>query len=123
MNTSEILIKLHWELANNKNWEKFAEILSDDLKYNVPQTKEWIDSGVGYLEMFRTWPGPWHAEITNLVCQANKGICIINFITNKNVEVGVSVFEIQDNKIARVTDYWPAPYEPPERKTKFIRRE
>ncbi len=46
------LIQKHWDLANGRQWAEFRTLLADDLAYEVPQTREYIDSGQGYFEMF-----------------------------------------------------------------------
>jgi hypothetical protein len=116
------VISAHWSLANERKWEEFAELLHPDLKYEVPQTREYIDSGEGYLDMFRTWPGDWKAEVLHMVCEQAKAISIIEFKVGKAVMTGITVFNVSHGKIVSVTDYWPEPYEPPQRISSFLRR-
>lgn len=116
------LILRHWELANARRWEEFSTLLAEDLYYEVPQTAEYIDSGHGYLEMFRTWPGDWQASIQHLVCDGAKAVCLIDFIVDAERMTGISFFELRSGRIIKVTDYWPEPYEPPPRATSFMKR-
>lgn len=116
------LILLHWQLANERNWDAFAALLKSDLRYEVPQTREFIATGAGYLDLFRTWPGDWQAQVQELVCEASKAVCLIRFQVGAEVMAGISIFGIVDGKIAAVTDYWPEPYEPPPRLTVHLRR-
>lgn len=116
------LVLKHWELANARDWDAFAELLSDSLVYEVPQTREYVESGFGYLEMFRTWPGAWSATIAHLVCEGAKAVCVIDFAVADEHMTGISIFETSDGKLVRVTDYWPAPYEPPPRATVHLKR-
>ncbi len=74
------LILQHWELANARRWSDFAQLLHPELHYVVPQTREYIESGPGYLEMFSTWPGDWKATIKHLTCEPSKAICVIDFV-------------------------------------------
>ncbi len=123
MNTQSCdIILRHWSCANGRDWEGFAALLDPDLRYEVPQTCEYIESGAGYLDMFRTWPGAWQATIKTLVCEDAKAVCIIEFIIGTDVEMGISVFEIANGKIVAVTDYWPATYEPPTRQSAHLKR-
>lgn len=116
------LIVRHWQLANHRRWEAFAELLHQDLVYEVPQTREYIESGEGYLDMFRTWPGDWVAEIQDLVCEPHKAVCIINFKVGPERMTGISVFGVAQGQICSVTDYWPDPYEPPPRLSTYFKR-
>ncbi len=120
-NTRALILR-HWEFANARHWDEFAMLLAPDLKYEVPQTREYIESGQGYAEMFSTWPGDWKATITDLVCDGDKAICIIDFNVGQDSMKGISVFEVHGGQIARVTDYWPEPYEPPPRETAHMKR-
>lgn len=116
------LIQRHWALANARDWDAFADLLHPGLRYEVPQTREYIESGAGYLEMFRTWPGAWTAQIRELVCEAGRAVCIIDFLVDGETMTGISVFGLDGERIASVTDYWPAPYEPPARVTPVLKR-
>jgi hypothetical protein len=116
------LILRHWELANERRWEEFSALLAEDLYYEAPQTREYIESGYGYFEMFRTWPGDWKATIKELVCDSKKAVCVIDFDVGESRMTGISIFELQDGRISKVTDYWPEPYEPPPRVTSYMKR-
>ena len=119
--TREIVLQ-HWMCANQRDWVGFEKLLDPQLQYEVPQTREYIESGVGYLDMFRTWPGNWKATIKTLVCEEAKAVCIIDFEIGTQVEVGISVFELANGRIVAVTDYWPEPYEPPARQSAHMKR-
>jgi hypothetical protein len=116
------LIQLHWKLANERRWTEFAELLAPDLGYEVPQTREYADSGASYLELFKTWPGDWTATICTLVCEAQRAVCIVDFAVDDAVMPGISIFGVTGGRIAQVTDFWPAPYEPPIRMTPLLKR-
>jgi SnoaL-like domain len=116
------LILQHWELANARRWSEFALLLHPDLRYEVPQTREYIDSGPGYLEMFNTWPGEWRATVKHLVCEESKAISVIDFLVGGETMTGISIFELSGQLISGVTDYWPEPYEPPPRSTPYMKR-
>ena len=120
--STHALISAHWNLANERKWDEFAALLRPDLNYEVPQTREYISSGEGYLDMFRTWPGDWKAEVEHLVCEEAKAISIIKFKIATEVMTGITVFSVVQGKIALVTDYWPEPYEPPPRVSSFLKR-
>lgn len=116
------LVQAHWNLANTRNWGKFSQLLQPDLLYEVPQTREYIEGGHGYLEMFSTWPGDWTASIKHLVCEEHKAVCVIDFVVGAEVMTGISIFEVNNGLITKVTDYWPEPYEPPARATSHFKR-
>ena len=116
------IIEAHWKSANARDWPRFATLLDPKLRYEVPQTREYIETGEGYLEMFRTWPGDWTATVKHLVCEGSKAVCIIDFTVGTETMTGVSVFNVSAGLLSEVTDYWPAPYEPPARETPHMKR-
>ena len=120
--TTRDLILTHWRLANARDWPAFARLLHPALTYDVPQTREYIETGAGYLDMFVTWPGDWQAEIRRLVCEPQQAVCIIDFKVGGEVMTGISVFDVADGLITRVTDYWPDPYDPPPRTSAHLKR-
>jgi hypothetical protein len=125
VNTSEAtrsVIQSHWTFANTRDWEAFAMLLSPRLRYDVPQTREYIDGAEGYLDMFRTWPGDWLATVKWLVCEESKAVCVIDFVVGAETMTGISVFEVLAGKITQVADYWPEPYEPPPRASRHMLR-
>jgi SnoaL-like domain len=116
------LVEAHWLTANDRNWPGFSALLHPDLRYEVPQTREYIEGGEGYLDMFRTWPGNWTANIREFVCEGHKAVTIIDFVVGHETMTGITVFEAAGGFLTKVTDYWPEPYEPPRRETAHLRR-
>jgi hypothetical protein len=119
---SRELIQRHWALANARDWPAFAALLHPQLHYEVPQTREFLDSAEGYLDLFTTWPGAWRADLRELVAEGERAISVIDFVIGDTKETGISVFELDQGRIRRVTDHWPAPYEPPPRASAYLKR-
>jgi hypothetical protein len=121
--TTRRVIQAHWQLANTRQWNAFARLLAPDLAYHVPQTRERIHSGAGYLDLFVTWPGAWTADIEALLCDDQQAVCRVAFRVGDEVMTGISFFVLSSQGlIAEVTDYWPEPYEPPPRASRHLVR-
>lgn len=116
------LIEAFWRTANAREWDAFGRLLHDDVVYEVPQTRERVRGRANYVEFNRTWPGVWTAVVTELFDQGDKGMSVIDFCSDGASETGISLFEVRDGLIARITDWWPAPYDPPRRMTDKIER-
>jgi len=97
-------------------------LLHPDLRYECPQTREYIDGAGGYLDMFRTWPGNWTAKLSTLICDQDQGVSIIDFLVGDEKVVGISIFEFSAGLISKVTDFWPEAYDPPARATPHFKR-
>ena len=120
--TAEALVLQHWQAANQRDWNRFAAVLGADVVYQVPQTRERVRGSANYLEFFQTWPGNWRAEIVQLISDERAAVTTIDFVTDQGRETGISFFEVCDGLITRITDYWPAPYDPPLRMTNCVER-
>ena len=117
------LIHRHWALANARDWDAFAGLLDPGLVYEVPQTRERSTGADGYLDLFCTWPQPWHAVVQQVVADAGRAVCVIDFVAGDTHSTGIGIFEVDDGRITRVTDFWPEPYDPPPRATTHLRRQ
>ncbi len=120
--TARDAVLRHWQAANARDWPRFATVLSRELIYEVPQTRERVRGSDNYLEFFQTWPGNWRAEIVQLIADERGAVTTIDFVTDQGRETGISFFEVRDGVITRITDYWPGPYDPPARMTNCIER-
>ena len=120
--STRAIIRAHWTTANAREWQRFAALLDPALRYDVPQTREYIEGAAGYLDMFRTWHGDWEARVKWLVCEASQAVCIIDFVVGTDSMTGISTFEVASGRIVKVVDYWPAPYEPPPRSSPHMKR-
>jgi hypothetical protein len=116
------LVLQHWQLANARDWEGFARLLHPDLLYEAPQSRERIRGAVGYVDFFATWPQPWRAEVRKCIADEHSVLTLIDFISSAPTMMGLSIFDVQDGLIARVTDYWPDPYEPGPRASAHVER-
>jgi hypothetical protein len=116
------LVLLHWQLANAQEWEAFGRLLHAELVYEAPQSRERIRGALGYVDFFATWPQPWRAEVLRCIADEHSALTQISFISSAPAMVGLTIFDLKDGLIAKVTDYWPDPYEPGPRMSKHVQR-
>jgi len=116
------LVLLHWQLANAQDWDGFGRLLHVELVYEAPQSRERIRSPLGYVDFFATWPQPWRAEVLRCIADEHSALTQISFISSAPPMMGLTLFDLKDGLIARVTDYWPDPYEPGPRMSKHVER-
>ncbi len=120
-NTRQV-IQRFWHTANTRNWEQFAELLHPELLYLLPQTRECVKGRTGFVDLFRTWPGQWRADVEVLIAEPGKAVSTINFIVDGEEMTGISFFDLSEGLVYRITDYWPSSYEPPVRATPYMER-
>ena len=116
------LVLRHWQLANSQDWEGLGRLLQPDLVYEAPQSRERIRSALGYVDFFATWPQPWRAEVLRCIADDGSALTQISFISSAPPMLGLTIFDVKDGLIARVTDYWPDPYEPGPRMSRHVER-
>jgi len=119
---NEDLIRRFWATANAGDWPAFEALLSPDMVYLVPQTRERIRGREHFVEFFRTWPEAWRAEITRCIVDAQRAVTVIDFLTERGRDTGISFFELQGGLITEVCDFWPSDYEPPQRVVSAVER-
>lgn len=116
------LVLLHWQLANARDWAAFGRLLHPDLLYEAPQSRERIRSALGYVDFFATWPQPWRVDVLKCIADDDSVLTKIAFISSAPTMTGLTIFDVRDGLIARVTDFWPDPYEPGPRESAHVER-
>lgn len=110
-----------------RDWATWEALLSDDVVYEMPQTRERIRGRVAYREFNETYPGEWHLTPKIVIGDAERAVVWFTWTHDRDgtSEVGdAQVFlEIDESGlIARVTDFWPEPYDPPARPEGLVQR-
>jgi ketosteroid isomerase-like protein len=111
------------ELLDARDWDAWAALLAPDVVYEVPQTRERIRGRDAYREFNRTFPGDWHLEPKVVIADAARAVVWFEW-TEPGESADAQVFlEVgPDGLVTRVTDFWPEPYDPPERVVDSVER-
>jgi hypothetical protein len=119
------IVEAYWAAANDRNWEAFAKLLADDMVYEGRQTRERVRGVTNYLR-FNTegFPGDWHLKVVRVVGEGRYAASWIDFTNaDRTKQPGLCFFELNDDgKIARITDFWPDPYELPTQRHHLVER-
>ncbi|MGR8009246.1 nuclear transport factor 2 family protein [Streptomyces hypolithicus] len=119
-------VDTYWTSAENRDWTTFAVTLADDVRYDLPQTRERIHGKENFVRFNRDYPGDWHLRTRRTVADPDTG----EVVTWARVTVGaakdlhaVSFFTADtEGRIATITDFWPEPYEPPTGRAHLVER-
>jgi predicted ester cyclase len=118
-------VKAYWGAANDRNWDAFAKLLDDNVVYEGPQTRERVRGAANYLRFnIEGFPGDWRLRVHRIVGEGRYAASWIDF-TNADgtTQPGLCFFELNDDgKIARITDFWPDPYELPTQRQHLVER-
>jgi ketosteroid isomerase-like protein len=103
------------ESLDRRDWAHVAELLSPDVVYELPQTRERITGRDRYVQFNREYPGRWHLTVREAYGDEAGGVAHVGWSVDGGEESGaVAFFHFDaDGLIDRVTDYWPEPYDPP----------
>lgn len=122
MNETRAVVGRYFEAMAARDWDGFGELLSADVSYELPQTREVISGRAKYLAFNREYPGDWEFTLTRLIVDGDSAAGTMNFTVGDQELVGLVFLEVRDGLITRVTDFWPEPYEPPAGREHLVER-
>ena len=111
------------ELMEARDWDAWSALLSPDVVYEIPQTRERIRGRAAYLEFNQTFPGDWHLAPKVVIADADRAVVWFGWTVGEEAADAQVFLEFDaDGRVSRVTDFWPDPYDPPHRVVDTIER-
>lgn len=122
--TAHDAVAAYWATAEARDWAAFGELLGDDVVYEMAQTGERVRGRDAYVRFNREgFPGDWHVVVQRIVAEGPFAASWIVFSEGGLAETGLCFFELDvAGRIARIDDFWPAPYEPPSGRAGVVER-
>jgi hypothetical protein len=112
-----------WAAAEAKDWTRFADLLAEHVVYEAPQTREQVRGQAAYLRFnIEGFPGDWHLAVERIVGEDRHAASWIQFTGEGGTQPGLCFFDLDDDRITRITDFWPDPYELPARRAHLVER-
>jgi ketosteroid isomerase-like protein len=113
----------YWAAAEARDWPAFGALLTDDVVYELPQTRERIRGRDAYLRFNREFPGDWHVMIVRATVTGPHASTWTSFRVDDEEMPGLCFFDFADDgRIAHITDFWPEPYDPPAWRAHLVER-
>ncbi len=125
VDTAAEIVRAYWAAANDRDWNAFGGLLAEDVVYEGPQTRERVRGVANYVRFnVEGFPGGWHLELVQIVGEAGHAASWVEFTNaDGSTQPGLCFFELTDEgKIARITDFWPDPYELPAQRAHLVER-
>jgi predicted ester cyclase len=116
------MVRQYYDSLIERDWDAFVALLTEDVRYEMPQTCERITGKERYLRFNQEYPGDWQLSVTRLVADGSTAAASANFTVGDERMVGVTFFELDGDLISRVTDFWPELYEPPAGREHLVER-
>ena len=93
------VVTAYWAAANERDWDAFGDLLSDDVVYEGPQTRERVRGRANYVRFnVEGFPGDWHLVVNRIIGEGLHASSWIEF-TNADgiVQPGLCFFELQED--------------------------
>jgi hypothetical protein len=123
MTSPRALVSAYWAAAEARNWEAFGRLLSVDVVYQAPMSRERVSGRAAYLRFnAEGFTGDWHLAVERIVADEVTAASWIQMTDAGETYPGLTFFEVADGLIVSVTDFWPQAYEPPASREHLIER-
>jgi ketosteroid isomerase-like protein len=125
MSSAHEAVTAYWAAVEARDWETLAGLVAGDVFYEVPQTRERVRGREAYVRFCAEgFPGEWHITVERAVGQDQHAATWVVWAPGEDAaQSGVSFFDVgDDGRIARITDFWPEPYEPPANRAHLVER-
>jgi ketosteroid isomerase-like protein len=115
MDDARRVVADYWAAAEARDWDRFGDLVAEDVVYEAPQTRERVRGRPAYLRFnAEGFPGNWHLAVERIVAGDREAVSMIRFSDQNGSQAGLCFFDLgDDGRISRITDFWPDPYEPP----------
>ena len=120
--TTRALVYAFAEAMERRDWDAFTAVLSPDVVYELPQTRERIRGRDRYVQFNAEYPGDWHVEPQLVLGDDHDGCLLFRWTLDGEALLAVAFFEIDGDRIVKVTDFWPEPYDPPAGREHLVER-
>jgi len=124
MGNAHDVVAAYWAAAEARDWAAFGDLIAEDVVYEAPQTRERVRGRAAYLRFnSEGFPGDWHVAVQRIVGQGPHAASWIQMTEASDRYPGLCYFDLDsDGRIARITDFWPEPYEPPAGRARLVER-
>ena len=124
MTNAHEVVAAYWAAAEARDWTAFGALVADDVMYRGPQTREQVRGRDAYLRFnVEGFQYDWHITVQRIVAEDRHAASWIEFTGPEGAQPGLCFFELGDvGRIARITDFWPDPYELPASRAHLVER-
>ncbi len=124
MEDAHRVVEAYWMAAEARDWQRFGDLLADQVTYEGPQTRERVRGRAAYIrfnvEGFRY---DWHLTVERIVGEGHHAASWVEFSGPEGTQPGVCFFDLDhEGRISRITDFWPDPYELPTTRAHLVER-
>ena len=106
-----------------RDWVRLATLLSEDVVYELPQTRERVSGRPAFVRFNEEYPGDWRLRVRRLVADGRLAALWLDVtVSAEQLDACVWIEASGDGLICRITDFWPDRYEPPPGREHLVER-
>ena len=109
-------------LAESPDFNVMDEVFADDAVLEYPQSGERIRGRANVRAVEENYPGLPKVTVRRKVVAGDLGLVESDLDYQVKPYQSVSIFDFEDGKIVRLTQYFPEPFEAPESRTRWVER-
>ena len=109
------IVKNFWNLFSEQKWDEAAAHLTEDIIVTWPQSREKMVGISNFIDVNRYYPGSHKIEIIRANELDDQVITTVWIVADTGQKTfATSYFEVLDDKITKIEEYWAEPYPAPE---------
>ncbi|GGP24317.1 polyketide cyclase [Silvimonas amylolytica] len=122
MRDSEALVREFWRLMQTNDFEAVGAVLADEFVAEWPQSNERIRGRANFAGLNREYPahGLWRFELNRMVAGADQVVTDVSITDGVQKARAISFFTFTGQRISKLVEYWPEPYEAPENRAHWV---
>ncbi len=119
------LVRLYVERLEARDWDGVEQVLHPQVVYRLPQTGEVVRGRDAYLRWNREYPDVWHLRLVEAYADEAGAAARLDVAIDGEPDTTPAVVfvRVADGLLSEITDFWPAPYEPPSGREHLAERE
>jgi hypothetical protein len=110
-----------WRMGTNQ-WALAAGLFAGNIEILWPQSGEVIGSAEDFVAVYENYPahGKWSFAVKRVIGSGGHAITETEVSDGTVKALAVSIFECADDRIVRITEYWPDPFEAPDWRRQWV---
>lgn len=122
MSDAESIVLEFWRRMNTNEWALAAALFSEDIAIFWPQSNEMITSAENFVAINDHYPaaGPWTFTLERIIGAGHRAATETRVSDGDHEALALSLFECVEDRIHRITEYWPEPYAAPQWRREWV---
>jgi len=124
MTDAAAIVRDFWTRMASNDFGSLAPLLAENFMLEWPQSNERIRGGANFIQMNQEYPagGPWTFEVIQIIGAATEAVSHVIVSDGTQTARSISFFTLGGDKIAKIVEFWPEPYDPPANRQHLVER-